>query len=117
MSSPIAVLLGVILVVAAVNIAFGVIEWFLARGKNKTLGLVLPFSFFVIAVMSMLTSIEKLFLDLVSTETPAAAVIVLIALFLFLNIPTLVTYLVYFRIRRKMGERPWPMKKQSGDPS
>ena len=117
MSSPIAVLLGVILVVAAVNIALGVIEWFLARGKNRTLGLVLPFSFFVIAVMSMLTSIEKLFLDLISTETPAAAVIVLIALFLFLNIPTLVTYLVYFRIRRKMGERPWPMKKQSGDPS
>ena len=117
MSSPVAVLLGVILVVAAVNIAFGVIEWFLARGKNKTLGLVLPFSFFVIAVMSMLTSIEKLFIDLMSTDTPVAAVIVLIALFLFLNIPTLVTYLVYFRIRRKMGERPWPMKKQSDDPS
>ena len=103
MSSSIAVLIGVVLVIAAVNAAFGVIEWFLARGKNKTLGLVLPFSFFVIAVMSMLTSIEKLFIDLMSTDTPVAAVIVLIALFLFLNIPTLVTYLVYFRIRRKMG--------------
>lgn len=117
MSSPIAVLFGVVLVAAAVNTAFGVIEWFIARGKNKTLGLVLPFSFFVIAVMSILTSIEKLFLQLISTEAPAAAIFILIALFLFLNIPTLVTYLVYFRIRRKMGERPWPMKKQSGNPS
>lgn len=117
MSSPVAVLFGVVLVVAAVNTAFGVIEWFISRGKNKAFGLVLPVSFFVIAVMSMLTSIEKLFLQLISAETPVAAIFILISLFLFLNIPTLVTYLVYFRIRRKMGERPWPMKKKPEDPS
>lgn len=117
MSQSIFILVATVVVVAVINLLFGVLEWFLAKSKNKNFGLVLPIFFFVIAVMSMLTSIEKTFTQLLTVDTPLAALVVLIALFLFINIPTIVTYLVYYRTRKKMGERPWPMRKDPADPS
>ena len=111
------VLTAAIAVVAALNVAFGVLEWFLAKAKNRSLGLIMPFFFFIISVSSLLTSVEKTFTQLLTGQAPWAAIVVLIALFLFLNIPTVVTYAVYFRTRKKMGERPWPMRRDPADRS
>jgi hypothetical protein len=111
------VLIAAVVVVIVFNVAFGVLEWFLAKSKNKVFGLVLPFFFFITAVMSMLTSIEKTFTQLLTVDTPIAALIVMIALFVFINIPTIVTYAVYFRTRKKLGERPWPLRPKTDDPS
>lgn len=117
MSQTIFVVVAAILVVVVINVIFGVLERFLAKSKNKSLGLILPVFFLIIAIMSMLTSIEKTFTQLLTVDTPLVALIILIVLFLFINIPTIVTYAVYYRTRKKMGERPWPMRKDPAEPS
>lgn len=94
-----------------INVLFGLLERILAKKANRTYGLVMPFFFFLIATMSILSSIEKTFSQLLNVSAPLVAVALWIVLYVFLNIPTLVTYIVYYRTRRKMGESPWPSKK------
>ena len=101
-----------LLVLVGINVGFGLLERILAKKANRAVGLVMPVFFFIVAVMSMVSSIEKTFMQLISTDTPLAAGLLIVIVFLILNIPTIVTYTVYFFTRKKMGEAPWPMKQK-----
>lgn len=105
------------LVVLAI-IAFGLwyFERMLARQSSRVPGLCMPVAFFIISVMSVVQAAGSVFADMQSTGGLGAAVATLIISFVLINLPTLLVYVVYFRTRKKMGERPWPLRNKADNP-
>lgn len=100
-------------------IAFGLwyFERILARKPNPQLGLIMPVGSLIVSVVAMIGVIPALFENL---ETLGITGIVadLALSFVFSNLATIWLYIVYFFTRKKMGERPWPLRpKQSAEES
>ncbi|MGN1013792.1 MAG: hypothetical protein ACI4PM_00380 [Butyricicoccus sp.] len=106
------ILLVFLLILVGLNVGFGLLERILAKKANRGVGLVMPIFFFIISVMSILSAVEQTLPQMTAVDTLPAAIVLLVILFLFLNIPTIVTYVIYARTRRTMGEAPWPMKQK-----
>ena len=86
-------------VFVAVNVGFGFLERYLAR-KSRGMGTVLPAFFLIISVMTMLNSVEKSIKQIFEANSPLIAILVLIGVFAFINIPTIVTYAVFCKVRK-----------------
>lgn len=101
-------------------IAFGLwyFERILARKKERVYGLIMPVAFLILSVVAVVQSAPTVFSQMQTSGNGIAAAIFSLALsFVLVNLPTLLVYVVYFRTRKKMGERPWPLRAQPNDTS
>lgn len=93
-----------ILLYVLLNVVFGFLERYLVR-KKRSYGMILPAFFFIISVMTMMTSLEQSVSEILSVDAPVVAVLVIIGVFVFINIPTIVTYIIYRRVLKGMDEK------------
>ncbi len=100
MKATIALLIVFVVIFVLINIGFGFLERYLAR-KSEGLGKIMPIFFFIVAVMAMVNSVEQAARQMLEYGRPVATILVLAGVFVFLNIPTIVTYVVYRKVRKK----------------
>ncbi len=96
-------------------IAFGLwyFERILAKKAQRGYGLIMPIMFFILSVVSIVQTIPNVISQTLEAGlSMSAAILSIVISFVLINLPTLLVYVVYFRIRRKMGERPWPLRKK-----
>ena len=87
-------------------------ERMLAHKPNRGPGLIMPVSFLIISVIAMFQSIPAVFADMEAVGGVSGAIMTLVLSFLLSNAATVWVYIIYFRTRRKMGERPWPLRSK-----
>lgn len=89
-------------------------ERMFARKSGKYAGLAMPVLLFVLSTFSVLSSLPAM-LQGAADQTytyPQVALFTIISLLLF-NIPTIWTYFVYRRTRKKLGKEVWPFHGKS----
>ena len=93
-------------------IAFGLwyFERLLASKPNRNFGLIMPIGFPILSLISMVQAIPIIFEDLEAVGGVSGAIFTVILSFIISNIATVWVYIVYFLTRKKMGERPWPLR-------
>ncbi|HIV68147.1 MAG TPA: hypothetical protein IAA32_04695 [Candidatus Butyricicoccus stercorigallinarum] len=107
-----AVLFSLVLL-AVIALGLWYFERSLARRPGRGAGLFLPAAFFVMSVVSIVRSAPAVF---AAADGAGDAVLSLLLSFALINLPTLLTYVVYFRTRRKLGEaRPWPLRPRESE--
>ncbi|MGN1031644.1 MAG: hypothetical protein ACI4PQ_08580 [Butyricicoccaceae bacterium] len=103
--------------VIVICLALAFFERFLANMKGRVPGLVLPCFFAFISVYSLLSTVWQILPNLTQYGTPLQIVVMLVLMFVVLNVPTLITYVVFVLCRRKKGETPWPLRRGTDAPS
>lgn len=102
----------VLLVIFAVILAL--VERYFARKDSLVSGMVLPAMFFLASVVSIVGSLPSVVRVTIEHGISGILSVLLmyVIVFILLNLPTALTYFVYYRERRKMGEIPWPMSRK-----
>lgn len=104
-----------LLILFVIAVGLWYFERMLARRPGKWAGLIMPIAFFILSVTSVVSAAPSVFSQMEATGGLGGAIATLALSFLLINLPTLLVYVVYFRTRQKMGERPWPLRSRSSD--
>lgn len=104
--------------VLLVVILFGILayaECMFARKESFVAGLILPGIFFCMSLVSVVGSLPSVFVQAATLGISGLLQLVLVYFitFVFMNLPTAVTYIVYYRERKKLGETPWPFNRKN----
>lgn len=112
MNTVFAAMIGSLFVLAVIFFALWFFERMFAKKPGKYAGLAIPVLLFVLCVFSILSSVPTMLKGAANQEYSYSQVVLtaVICLILF-NIPTMWTYFVYRRTRKKIGKEAWPFRK------
>ena len=106
-----ATLLIILVLVAILAVILAFVERYFARKDSLVSGMVLPAMFFLASVVSVVGSLPSVVRVCAEQGGVLQVLVMYVIVFVVLNLPTALTYFVYYRERRKMGEIPWPLKR------
>lgn len=101
----------ILFLVALLAVILGFVERYFAR---KGGGVVLPVMFFLMSVVSVISSLPSVIRTAVEHGMSGIlqVIVMYLIVFLVLNLPTALTYIIYYRERRKLGDTPWPLNRK-----
>ena len=107
-----AVIILILLAILGAVLAFA--ERNFARKESFFPGLILPAMFFFMALFSIVGSLPAVFSVAMEHGIGGLLQLLLVYLITFIltNLPTALTYWVYYRERKKLGETPWPFNRK-----
>ena len=114
MSTLTTAIISTLVILVVIFFALWFFERMVARKSGKYAGLAMPALLFAMSTFSVLSSLPAM-LEGTAEQTytyPQVALFTIISLLLF-NIPTIWTYLVYRRTRKKLGKEVWPFHDKS----
>lgn len=113
MNTVFAAMIGSLFVLAVIFFALWFFERMFAKKPGKYAGLAIPALLFVLSAFSILSSIPTMLKGAANQEYSYLQVVLTLVFCLILfNIPTLWTYFVYRRTRKRLGKEAWPFRNK-----
>lgn len=114
MNNVFAAMIGTVFTLAVIFFALWFFERMFASKPGKHAGLAMPALLFVMSTFSVLSAVPVMMEGAANQEYSYVQVVLITLLCLLLfNIPTIWTYFVYRRTRKKLGREAWPFRGKS----
>ena len=113
MNNILTAIIGFLITLAVIFFALWFFERMFASKPGKHAGLAMPVLLFAMSTFSVLSALPVMLEDASRQEYSylQVALVTVICLILF-NIPTIWTYFVYRRTRKKLGKEAWPFRSK-----
>ena len=114
MSNVFTAIIGSLFVLAVIFFALWFFERMFASKPGKHAGLAMPALLFAMSTFSVLSAVPVMMEGAANQEYSYLQVVLITVLCLILfNIPTIWTYFVYRRTRKKLGKEAWPFRSKA----